>query len=49
MDAKNHNRISKLIADVSIHAPVMDANSGILTPNEARAVSIHAPVMDANI
>ena len=42
-------RLKKFSSDVSIHAPVMDAN----TPNEVRIrteyVSIHAPVMDANI
>ena len=32
---------------VSIHAPVMDANSQIGIDNRARLVSIHAPVMDA--
>ncbi len=35
-------------AEVSIHAPVMDANPLISLTNCSRLVSIHAPVMDAN-
>ena len=34
--------------DVSIHAPVMDANKSKLYAVELEHVSIHAPVMDAN-
>ena len=34
--------------EVSIHAPVMDAKPGLLSPYVDVDVSIHAPVMDAN-
>ena len=33
---------------VSIHAPVMDANTEAVTMDDVIGVSIHAPVMDAN-
>ena len=34
---------------VSIHAPVMDANTKIRVSIHKHLVSIHAPVMDANL
>ena len=34
--------------DVSIHAPVMDANTNPDSDDDVSWVSIHAPVMDAN-
>ena len=39
---------NKITVAVSIHAPVMDAKTGVWSEQSARIVSIHAPVMDAN-
>ena len=36
------------VDDVSIHAPVMDANAKVKACTYKVSVSIHAPVMDAN-
>ena len=38
-----------MIIVVSIHAPVMDANTKSLYLDNFKKVSIHAPVMDAKI
>ena len=37
------------MVDVSIHAPVMDANSFCRFCGWTKGVSIHAPVMDAKV
>ena len=48
MDAKADKPMPVDVLLVSIHAPVMDANTVITDKIIARDVSIHAPVMDAN-
>ena len=47
MDANADKKRIKELEDVSIHAPVMDANLYNRLATFASAVSIHAPVMDA--
>ena len=37
-----------IVSTVSIHAPVMDANTYSVIWDNTMTVSIHAPVMDAN-
>ena len=49
MDAKPIRPVKLTLTFVSIHAPVMDANSQKKPPYRQRGVSIHAPVMDAKI
>ena len=41
--------ITLIALNVSIHAPVMDANINPKSAHESKEVSIHAPVMDANV
>ena len=47
MDAKYSRIFTDEQLDVSIHAPVMDANACVCYIVLTVSVSIHAPVMDA--
>ena len=49
MDANFAPAVNKIFKDVSIHAPVMDANTYQYDRRTHQLVSIHAPVMDAKI
>ena len=49
MDANLEFLTKGVNANVSIHAPVMDAKQVFRLCTDVRQVSIHAPVMDAKI
>ena len=48
MGANSSNQLAINVCIVSIHAPVMGANSRLLSLHIINNVSIHAPVMGAN-